>query len=182
MTEQNQAAVQGLGSVDDDEGIDLLDLLQVLADNLRLLLLGPLVAGLLVLGITFLIPPTFTATTRLMPPQQQQSAASAMLQGLGALGALPGVASALKNPADQYVAFLKSRSVQDALIDRFKLEQRYETKYRDDARIALSTNVQVASGKDGLITIEASDRDPVFAANLANAHVKNWAACSTVSP
>ena len=172
MTEQNQAAVQGLGSVDDDEGIDLLDLLQVLADNLRLLLLGPLVAGLLALGITFLIPPTFTATTRLMPPQQQQSAASAMLQGLGALGALPGVASALKNPADQYVAFLKSRSVQDALIDRFKLEQRYESKYREDARTALGSSVQIAAGKDGLITIDASDKDPAFAASLANAHVE----------
>ena len=172
MTEQNQAAVQGLGSVDDDEGIDLLDLLQVLADNLRLLLLGPLAAGLLALGITFLIPPTFTATTRLMPPQQQQSAASAMLQGLGALGALPGVASALKNPADQYVAFLKSRSVQDALIDRFKLEQRYESKYREDARTALGSSVQIAAGKDGLITIDASDKDPAFAASLANAHVE----------
>ena len=173
MTEQNLAAVQGQAAVDDDDdGIDLLDLLQVLADNLRLLLLGPLAAGLLALGITFLIPPTFTATTRLMPPQQQQSAASAMLQGLGALGALPGVASALKNPADQYVAFLKSRSVQDALIDRFKLEQRYEARYRDDARTALASNVSVASGKDGLITIEASDPDPVFAANLANAHVE----------
>ena len=172
MTEQNQAAVQGLGSVDDDEGIDLLDLLQVLADNLRLLLLGPLVAGLLALGITFLIPPTFTATTRLMPPQQQQSAASAMLQGLGALGALPGVASALKNPADQYVAFLKSRSVQDALIDRFKLEQRYESKFREDARTALGSSVQIAAGKDGLITIDASDKDPAFAASLANAHVE----------
>ena len=172
MTEQNHAAVQGLGSVDDDEGIDLLDLLQVLADNLRLLLLGPLAAGLLALGITFLIPPTFTATTRLMPPQQQQSAASAMLQGLGALGALPGVASALKNPADQYVAFLKSRSVQDALIDRFKLEQRYESKYREDARTALGSSVQIAAGKDGLITIDASDKDPAFAASLANAHVE----------
>jgi tyrosine-protein kinase Etk/Wzc len=152
--------------------ISLLDLLQVVADNLRLLVLGPLVAGLLALGYTFTIPPTFTATTKFMPPQQQQSGAAAMLAGLGALGGLAGAAGGLKNPADQYVAFLKSRSVQDALVDRFKLTERYETKFKEDARKALDANVQTASGKDGLITIDVSDKDPQFSAQLANAHIE----------
>ena len=75
--------------IDDDE-ISLLDLLQVVVDNLRLLVLGPLVAGLAALGIAFIIPPTFTATTKFMPPQQQQSAAASMLASLGALGGLAG--------------------------------------------------------------------------------------------
>ena len=156
----------------DDDEISLLDLLQVVADNLRLLVLGPLVAGLLALGYSFTITPTFTATTKFMPPQQQQSGAAAMLQSLGALGGLAGAAGGIKNPADQYVAFLKSRSVQDALIDRFKLLDRYETKFRDDARNALGANVQIASGKDGLINIDVSDKDPAFAAQLANAHIE----------
>ena len=171
MTEPTQAALAQSAMTEDDE-ISLLDLLQVVADNLRLLVLAPLAAGLLALGITFAIPPTFTATTKFMPPQQQQSGAAAMLAGLGALGGLAGAASGLKNPADQYVAFLKSRSVQDALIDRFKLTERFETKFRQDARKGLDANVQVASGKDGLITIDASDKDPQFAAQLANAHVE----------
>ena len=58
-------------SMPDDDEISLLDLLQVVADNLRLLVLGPLVAGLLALGYSYTIPPTFTATTKFMPPQQQ---------------------------------------------------------------------------------------------------------------
>ncbi len=159
-------------SMPDDDEISLLDLLQVVADNLRLLVLGPLAAGLLALAISFALTPTFTATTKFMPPQQQQSAAASMLQSLGALGGLAGAASGLKNPADQYVAFLKSRSVQDALVDRFKLTDRYEAKFRDDARKSLEENVQIASGKEGLITIDASDKDPTFAAQLANAHVE----------
>jgi len=157
---------------EDDDEISLLDLLQVVVDNLRLLILAPLIAGLTALGITFAIAPTYTATTKFMPPQQQQSGAAAMLAGLGALGGLASAASGLKNPADQYVAFLKSRSVQDALIDRFKLTERYETKFKEDARTALSANVLAASGKDGLITIDASDKDPTFAAQLANAHIE----------
>ena len=162
---------QNIETIEDDE-IGLLDLLQVVVDNLRLLVLGPLVAGLLALGITFAIPPTFTATTKFMPPQQQQSSAAAMLSSLGALGGLAGAASGLKNPADQYVAFLKSRTVQDSLIDRFKLTERYEAKFKEDARTALCANAQIASGKDGLITIDVNDKDPQFAAQLANAYVE----------
>ena len=156
---------------DDDNEISLLDLLQVVADNLRLLVLGPLAAGLVALGYTFTIVPTFTATTKFMPPQQQQSSAASLLAGLGALGGLAGAAG-IKNPADQYVAFLKSRSVQDVLAERFKLMERYESKFREDARNALGSSVQIASGKDGLITIDVSDKDPAFAAQLANAHVE----------
>ena len=158
-------------STENDDEISLLDLLQVVVDNLRLLVLGPLAAGLLALGISFAIAPTFTASTKFMPPQQQQSAAASMLQSLGALGGLAGAATGLKNPGDQYVAFLKSRSVQDALIDRFKLMERYESKFRQSARLTLDGNVLIASGKDGLITIDASDKEPAFAAQLANAYV-----------
>lgn len=156
---------------EDDDEISLLDLLQVVADNLRLLILGPLLAGLLALGFTYTIAPTFNATTTFLPPQQQQSAAASMLAGLGALGGLAGAASGLKNPADQYVAFLKSNSVQDALIDRLALTDRYESEYRQNTRTALAGNVLINSGKDGLISINASDKDPAFAAQLANAHV-----------
>ena len=166
----NEPMPQTLEAEDDE--ISLLDLLQVVADNLRLLVLGPLAAGLLALGYTFTIAPTFTATTKFMPPQQQQSGAASLLAGLGALGGLAGVAGGIKSPADQYVAFLKSRSVQDALVERFKLTERYEAKFKEDARKALDANILTASGKDGLITIDASDKDPAFAAELANAHIE----------
>ena len=154
----------------DEDEISLLDLLQVVVENLRLLVLGPLVIGLLALGYTFTITPTFTATTKFMPPQQQASGAASLLAGLGALGGLAGAAG-LKSPADQYVAFLKSRSVTDALIDRFKLTERYEQKLKTDTRATLDGVARASSGKDGLITIEVDDKDPVFAAELANAHV-----------
>ncbi len=155
-----------------DDEISLLDLLQVVVDNLRLLVLGPLAAGLAALGISFAIPPTYTAKTQFLPPQQQQSAAASMLASLGALGGLAGAATGLKNPSDQYIAFMKSVSVQDALIERFKLVERYEAKLKDDARKALSEKARIASGKDGLISVEVDDKEPQFAAQLANAHAE----------
>lgn len=155
-----------------EDVINLLDIVDTIKENIKLLTVIPLLAALVVLGLSFLIKPTFTATTSFLPPQQQQSAAASMLQGLGALGGLAGAAGGLKSPADQYVAFLKSRSVQDALIHRFNLQQRYRAELHDDALVALSNRVAISSGKDGLIRVDADDTDAVFAAQLANAHVE----------
>ena len=172
MTENATSSAQaGMGDMQDDDEISLLDLLQVIVDNLRLLVLGPLVCGLAALGYSFTIPPTYTAKTQFLPPQQQQSSAASMLASLGALGGLAGAATGLKSPADQYIAFMKSVSVQDALIERFKLVEKYEAKLKTDARMALTGSVRIASGKDGLISVEVDDKDPKFAADLANAHV-----------
>ena len=155
----------------DDDEISLLDLLQVIVDNLRLLVLGPLMCGLAALGYSFTIAPTYTAKTQFLPPQQQQSSAASMLASLGSLGGLAGAATGLKNPADQYVAFMKSVSVQDSLIERFKLLEKYEAKLKADARMVLAGSVRITSGKDGLISVEVDDTNPKFAADLANAHV-----------
>ena len=156
----------------DDDEIDLLDLLVVIAENLRLLVLAPLAIGILALGISFLITPTFKAKTEFLPPQQQQSGAVAMLQSLGALGGLAGAATGLKNPNDQFVAFLESTTVQDALIARFKLVEYFKSDFKTDARKTLESITTITSGKDGLIAVEVSDKDPVFAAKLANAYVE----------
>ena len=170
----NQSADNNLPMVmqDADDEISLLDLLQTIVDNLRLLVLGPLVVGVTALGISFFIPPTYTAKTQFLPPQQQQSAAASMLASLGSLGGLAGAVGGIKNPADQFLAYMKSVTVQDALIDRFKLLDRYEAKTKTDARLALTTSVRATSGKDGLISVEVDDKDPKFAADLANAHVE----------
>ncbi len=161
-----------MGKQDADDEISLLDLLQTFVDNLRLLVFGPLAVGITALGISYLIPPTYTAKTQFLPPQQQQSAAASMLASLGSLGGLAGAVGGIKNPADQFLAYMKSVTVQDALIERFKLLDRYEAKTKTDARLALTSSVRATSGKDGLISVEVDDKDPKFAADLANAHVE----------
>jgi len=165
-------APNSMGDMQDDDEISLLDLLQVIVDNLRLLVLGPLACGLVALGYSFTIPPIYTAKTQFLPPQQQQSSAASMLASLGALGGLAGAATGIKSPADQYVSFMKSVSVQDALIERFKLIEKYKAKLKTDARMAFTGSVRIGSGKDGLISVEVDDKDPKFAADLANAHVE----------
>ena len=155
-----------------DDEFGLLDLVQTIVENLRLLVLGPLAVAVFAWGVSYLMPPIYTAKTQFLPPQQQQSAAANMLANLGSLGGLAGTVGVIKNPADQFLAYLKSVTVQDKLIERFNLLDRYEVKTKTDARLLLSSNVRAAAGKDGLITIEVDDQDPKFAAELANAYVE----------
>jgi uncharacterized protein involved in exopolysaccharide biosynthesis len=88
------------------------------------------------------------------------------------LGGLAGAVGGIKNPADQYMAYMKSVTVQDALIDRFKLVERYEKKTKTETRLELTKNVRLSSGKDGLISVEVDDNDAKFAAELANGYVE----------
>lgn len=164
----DNTAVQASKPEDD---IELIDLLQVVVDNLRLLVLGPLAVGLLALAITFAIKPTFTATTKFMPPLPGQGSAAMMLQSLGALGGLAGAATGIKNPNDQFLGFLASESVGYSLIERFKLIERYKSDYKSDALKELGNISRFVSGKDGLITVEVDDKDPAFAAGLANGYI-----------
>lgn len=171
---RNEAPLANLDprdSADEDDGMDLFELLSLLARHWKLLVAGSLLAGFAALGITYLIPPTFTATTTFLPPQQQQSAAASALASLGPLAGLAGVAG-VRTPADQYVALMQSVTVSDRLIEQFKLMQEYDVDYRMEARKALAKNVRIAVGKkDGLITVEVDDKSPQRAAQIANSYV-----------
>lgn len=157
---------------DEQDGPDLLRLLNDLAAHKWKILGAPLLAGALGWGVASILPPTYTATTTLMPPLQNQSTGLAAM--LGQLGGLAGAVSvsALKSPSELYVAMLQSRTVADALVQRFGLMQRYDLRYQDDARKALKANSEISVTKtSGIITISASDKDPQVAADMANAYV-----------
>jgi uncharacterized protein involved in exopolysaccharide biosynthesis len=153
--------------------VTLLELLVPLVEGYKLLVLSVLVAALAGFGVASLIPPTFTATATILPPQQQQSSAlTALAATLGPLAGLAGGAGGLRTPADQYVALMQSVSVSDRIIDQFQLREVYEQKFRVDARKKLERNVHIRTGKkDGLITIEVDDTSPKRAADIANQYV-----------
>lgn len=149
-----------------------MDMLIALAERWRLLAIGPLVIGVLVLGITYLITPVFTARTAFLPPQQQQSAAAAALASLGGLSSLVGGAGQ-RTSADQYVALVQSTTVADRIIDKFELLKAYDRELRLEARRDLAKNTRVVAGKrDGIIVLEVDDESPVRAAEMANRYVE----------
>jgi uncharacterized protein involved in exopolysaccharide biosynthesis len=163
-----------------DEDISLLDLMIVLARHRRRILLTTMVTVLVGLLLAIVLPVKYTATTSILPPQQGNSPGSSLLAQLGSLGQLASVAGGgtglgLKNPNDLQIALLKSRTVEDAVIDRFHLAELYHKKRLSDVRDKLEKVVDIESStKDPLIRISATDSDPQRATDLANGYIEEF--------
>lgn len=169
MSEVNNATVD---AAPEEDEISLIDLAIALGEEKKTVLLVTAITTTLAIVVSLLMTPIFTAKTVMMPPQQQQSGAASALASLGGLAGLAGAAAGIKSPDEMYIAFMQSESLQNAVIEKFDLKNRYEAKTLADTRKELKSNVKItADKKAGLITIEADDKDPEFAANLANAHV-----------
>jgi uncharacterized protein involved in exopolysaccharide biosynthesis len=159
----------------EDDEIDLLDYLFVILKRKRFI--AAVTAGITVLAviISLLIPKTYKAESRILPPTQQSQGLSAQLLGQlgGVVGAgMLGAAAGVRTTGDLYVGLLKSRPVLDAIVDRFKLMELHKTKYREDARRGLLGQLKATDDKkSGIITITVEDKDPKRAADMTNAFV-----------
>jgi tyrosine-protein kinase Etk/Wzc len=133
----------------------------------------PCVALAAAVVVVFAMPPVYTAKTSFFPPAQSPNAAAGLFNQLNALGGLGG-AGAAKTQAEQYVAMLKSRSVADALAERFDLARVYGLKLPEDVRrmLAKRTNVYLSSRSE-LIEVSVDDRDPSRAAQIASFYVES---------
>jgi uncharacterized protein involved in exopolysaccharide biosynthesis len=168
----NQAVVQQAMQQPEDDEINLMELLLVIAKHNRFIIKLTVFAAVVAVVVSLLLPNIYTGKTVILPPQQGASTASMLLGQLGGLAGAAGGALGMKSPGDLYVGMLKSRTVADKLIQRFKLQALYEQKTMTATRAALEDASSFVSGKDGFITVEYSDKDPQLAASIANAYVE----------
>lgn len=120
--------------IEDDE-IDLLDLLVVIAENLKLLILAPLLVGLAALGIAFVVPKTFESQSMLNTSK-------------------PGL-----NVSPQALAsFIKSTDTIAAVAD----EMKFATDISNERRLKkLDSLIHVSVGKqDQLVTLKTHADTP----------------------
>ncbi len=128
--------------------------------------------------VVFLLPKTWKSTARLMPPDQNSGGLSVMaamaakmpesLAGVGGVGDLFG----MKTSGALFVGILRSRTVQDRLIDKFDLRRVYREKTYVDARKVLEERTEIAEDrKNGIITVTVSDRDPTRARNICAGYI-----------
>jgi len=91
----------------------------------------------------------------------------------GGLGSLAGDLLGGKNAGALFAKVLGSRTIQDSLVERFQLRQRYWKRYNEDARKILDSHTKIEEDKkSGVLTIIVKDSDPQMATNMANAYVE----------
>jgi polysaccharide export outer membrane protein len=156
----------------------VLELLTLLSRHWRFLAKAAFVGAICGLALAFLLPVQYTAITTILPSGPSSSLASAFASQSGELGLLASIAGSglgYHNPAEVCVLMLRSRSVEDAVIQRFQLMKEYRKKRLSDTRIALERITSVTLNlKTGIIAVSARDPDPVRAAELANGYVDEF--------
>ena len=140
---------------------------------LRNALLMGLAAGAL---IALLIPVRYESTVQLMPPDNPSNGGMAMLAAMAksaGMETMAGDVLGLKNPGSLFIGVLRSRTVEDRMIDRYQLKKIYGVKLNEDARRELAQNTGIGEDrKSGIITISVSDHDRQRARAMATAYVE----------
>jgi uncharacterized protein involved in exopolysaccharide biosynthesis len=128
--------------------------------------------------LVFLIPVRYTSTTQLMPPDQVgqglATTLAALTKGSGSeLGAIGSELLGLRTSSDLFIGVLHSRTVEDAIINKFNLRKIYGLRRIEDARKRLSNETDISSDrKSGIITIKVMDHDKQLAAAMAGEYVE----------
>jgi|SRR5580700_6147746 capsule polysaccharide export protein KpsE/RkpR len=145
-------------------------------------------AGLVLASIVaVLIPNSYQATVRLMPPESSSISGSSALLGLmlgtggssgpgsgssGGLSSAVGDLLGTQKPGPLFIGILASRTITDRMIDRFDLRKVYWRKSYGAARKKLFSRVSfVEDKKSGIITITVDDNDRGRVTAMAQAYV-----------
>ena len=152
----------------------LRDYLDIVLENRRLILSCVGIFMLFSLIISLCIPNSYVAVARILPPRETNAGIAALFTKADMpLSGLAGDLIGSQPPAALYVGIMKSRSVADALAQKFNLKELYGKKYIEDVYRELDKRANIEnSKKDQIISISVKDRDPVRAAAMANAYVE----------
>ena len=137
---------------EDEDEVSLLDPLIAVAENLRLLILGPFLIGLVALGIGYVLPQSFTSQAILTPPADIQV---------------------------QAAAIMVSPLVLDSVVESLKLSRGASMQ---QARARLERRIKAVAAKDGLLRLDVTDNTPAQAQSIANAVIDAWLKSTVPGP
>lgn len=147
-------------------GIQVLELLGLLAKRKRLVAFMTVLSAVLSAAYSLTMPNIYSATAKVLPPQKDGGSIYSMLGQMGGLAGLAGGKGAVEG--ELYIGILKSRSVGETVVNRLELVKRWHAKGVRQAWERLDRSVKAATGKDGIIFISAEDTDPKLSALIAN--------------
>jgi len=153
----------------------LIDYLETIIRRKKLIITITCLATILTVIYSLSLPNIYTAKAKILPPQSGGGLlSSAMMQGALAAAVGGGDLGGLTDSksAKLYSEMLKIESLRDPIIEKFKLQEIYKKKFREDVYRAMQKTISIQSGKEGIISISVDDKDPKRAADIANSLIE----------
>jgi tyrosine-protein kinase Etk/Wzc len=154
----------------------LLDYWQVLRKRYRMILVFTFIS-IFTAGFVsyFIMTKVYESNAAILVPREDSGgmglAAAMAASGAGQL--LGGLLPSSTTNRDYFVAILKSRTMAQDLVNRFKLQDYYGREYNDEAIKHLQKATDISTTKEGVVSVTVEDKDPQLAADIANAYVSN---------
>ncbi len=137
-----------------EDGRSVLEILNVLLKRWRVVVGFPLVVAVVVVAISFLVPPTFTATTSFVPEMRSEGG---LPGGLGALAGQLGIS--LGGEASQSPRFYAEVSKSRGVLDRLLLSRYADPRTgRQSADSATLLTILQSGGRNGVDSLERGAR------------------------
>ena len=148
-------------------------LLRLWASRVRIIF-ATVVAGLVALAVTFVLPKWYRSSAVILPPEESDLLSNLSL-AQRALTKFPafGVLNEYFTPADVYKAVLHSRTVAEEVVHRFDLQRVYRLASIEKTVKELAHHTDVRLNPDGTIVVSVEDREPRRAAEMANAFLES---------
>lgn len=161
----------------DDEEVTLLDYWRVVRKRIGLIVGLCLVSIVATMGYSLLSPKIYESTVTILAPDERGGRGFGLASALASSQLMQTVSGfsipSLTPQRDIFVSILKSRTMGQDVVERFKLQERYEARFLSDAIRRLQSATAVSLSKDGIITVRVEETDPQLAADIANFYVAN---------
>ena len=157
-----------------DDGAATWRILEAVARRRRFVFLFVVLVTIGAAIVSLVLPVKYRAEALLLPPKDMSVAIADNASRLADLSNLIGGVTlpTMATASDVFVRILKSRTIADRVIDSLSLMKRYGVSTRSEARLALSEFTDFRVTDEGLIHLQAIDREPARAAEMANLFIR----------
>lgn len=123
--------------------------------------------------VSLFLPKVYVSSSSILPPQQESAfRLDSSYQVAANPSGLSGGFLGARSPADVWVGILKSATLRNEVVKKFKLKELYGADTVEDARKELDKRVGIRKSKEEIITVSVEDKGPELAASLANAFME----------
>ncbi len=150
------------------EEINLYDYWLVIKKNFWFILSLFTVTVVITMLISFSMPKIYRATASILSPIETGRLSG--LETLISVAEIKGLPSQVSS-SDVFLSILKSRTMADAVIDRFNLQELYARETRQETRKRLAAMTEIGVSREKLINVSVMDTEPQRAADMANFYV-----------